>query len=193
MNKSLTLNRASYRFWNGEEYVQNCDEAVAVFKGIPQGAIIRSDLFGKERPWVLIGVDKWADSEVQMGTAPKLGGPWEIEPVCEAKGIDQDKGWRYCIYPHTWALRSKDELMVTWSEQWPGGVVAAKLKFQKSAETEPDSEMDAEGESDEQKNARMEHDSELDAEGETDEEVYAGVKLDAEQDAEGESDEPWWL
>jgi len=119
-----------YRYWDGQDWVQDWNSAEPMFHDNPQGAIVRSELFGKEKPWVFVGVSKWCDSQVRMAAAPNLEGPWDPQPVYQAKGIDRPDGFMYCIYPHPWALDGKSaELMVTWSEQWPGGVVAAKLTF----------------------------------------------------------------
>ena len=121
--------RSLYQFWDGNKYVSDWAYAVPLFKDVPQGAIVRSELFGKEKPWVLVGVSKWADSKVRIGAASKLEGPWDIVPTWEVTGIEKDDSYKYCIYPHDWAQVARDELMVTWSEQWPGGVIAAKLRF----------------------------------------------------------------
>ena len=67
---------------------------------------------------------------VQIGAAAKVQGPFDLTAVCEAKGIDHDEKHKYCIYPHLFASNvPKRELVVTWSEHSPGGVIAAKLKF----------------------------------------------------------------
>ena len=67
---------------------------------------------------------------IQIGAAAKVQGPFDLTAVCEAKGIDHDEKYKYCIYPHLFASNvPKRELMVTWSEHSPGGVIAAKLKF----------------------------------------------------------------
>lgn len=81
--------------------------------------------------YVFIGVNRWADSGIMMGCSKSLEGPFEMFKVAEATGIDHKDNYMYCIYPHPWAFKEVDgELMVTWSEHWPGGVVAAKLTFQ---------------------------------------------------------------
>ena len=67
---------------------------------------------------------------VQIGAAAKVQGPFDLTAVCEAKGIDHDEKYKYCIYPHLFASNvPKRELVVTWSEHSPGGVIAARLKF----------------------------------------------------------------
>ena len=108
-------------------------KATPVLEGIQQGAIVRSMLFGPDRPFVFFGTSKWADSSLFMGANARLEGPWELQPVFRAEGIREttDKGkWMYCFYPQLWASEEeKREVVVTWSEQWPGGVVAARIKF----------------------------------------------------------------
>ena len=71
---------------------------------------------------------------VQIGAAAKIQGPFDLVAVCKATGIDDNKGSKDCIYshiyPHLWASNvPKRELIVTWSEFPPGGVLVAKLKF----------------------------------------------------------------
>ena len=71
---------------------------------------------------------------VQIGAATKIQGPFDLVAVCKAKGMDDNKGSKDCIYshiyPHLWASNvPKRELIVTWSEFPPGGVLVAKLKF----------------------------------------------------------------
>lgn len=123
--------RETYSFWDGEGYVPWWEAAVPVLKDVQHGSIIKSSLFGKERPWVFIGCTKWLDSKVMIGASARLEGPWELIPLFQATGIEYPNTIMYCMYPHQWAFAEEDgELMVSWSEQWPGNVVAAKLKFQ---------------------------------------------------------------
>ena len=77
-----------------------------------------------------MGVNKQADSMVQVGAAAEVQGPFDLTAVCKAAGTDDDEKLKYCIYPHLFASNvPKRELVVTWSEYPPGGVIAAKLKF----------------------------------------------------------------
>ena len=120
-------------YWDGSDWVQDWHSAAVVIEGMQQGAIVRSKLFGEERPFMFVGTSKWADSKVIMGASAKLEGPWKLEPVCQVDGIKEPRStgkWMYCIYPQLWASdEEKAELMVTWSEQYPGGVIAAKIKL----------------------------------------------------------------
>ena len=131
--EGFVAERKAYFFWDGADWVRNWRNAAVVFDGMQQGAIVRSKLFGEDRPFLFVGTSKWADSQVYMGASARLEGPWKIEPVCKAEGIMEttSKGkWMYCIYPHLWASdEEKAELMVTWSEPCPGGVVGAKIKL----------------------------------------------------------------
>ena len=133
VSRNCISDKGWYRYWNGTEYVKDYNEAVPVMKDLRQGSIIRSRLFGAGRPWIFVGCNKWADSQVLIGASAALEGPWELTAATRAQGIDFPVGgdsWMYCMYPHLWASDEKEaELMVTWSEKWPGGVVAAKLKF----------------------------------------------------------------
>lgn len=130
VSKYKPTSRESYEFWDGKTYVSDWGRAIAILHDIPQGQFVRSDLFGSDRPWIFVGCTKWADSKVMMGASCRLEGPWELTPLCTAEGIDRRDEWMYCIYPHPWAFNEEEgELLVTWSEHWPGGVVGAKVKL----------------------------------------------------------------
>ena len=125
--------RNAYCFWNGQAWTSDWTKAVPVLKDMQHGQIFRSDLFGSENPWVFVGCNRWADSQIQVGCAKSLIGPWKLMAVAQAPASSPYQRYRYCMYPHPWA--KGDGLMVTWSEPWPGGVVAARLEF-KDAEKE---------------------------------------------------------
>lgn len=130
--KGVADRRQAYTFFDGTSWVHDWRRASTLFREMYQGGIVRSELFGKDKQWVLIGNNKWVDNKIQVGASMNLEGPWQITPVAEAKGIEHgNNGGMYCMYPHAWALEQdkRAELMVTWSEYWPGGVVAAKLIF----------------------------------------------------------------
>ena len=125
--------KEEYYFWNGWDWALDWHQAAVVIEGMRQGAIVRSKLFGEARPFIFVGTSKWADSKVYMGASAKLEGPWKLEAVCEVDGIREPRSkgkWMYCIYPQLWASDEENaELMVTWSEQYPGGVIAGRIKL----------------------------------------------------------------
>ena len=122
--------RNAYRYWNGMEYVHGICNAKPLMPGMQQGAVFKSRLFGKERPWVVIGCTCWRDSQIMMGAAACPEGPWELTAIATATGIIEWHLPRYCMYPHTWLFdEDKGELAVSWSEGWPGNVIMAKLQF----------------------------------------------------------------
>ncbi len=129
-----TLDKTAYEVWNGSGYGGEVADAKPVLRDFAQGQIYRSNLFapGQGRDYVLIGVDMSGSSAVVMATAPCLEGPWEeFVPLFSAPNLEGPTGYRYCMYPHPWAYNEADgELLVTWSEHWPGGVIAAKVKFE---------------------------------------------------------------
>ncbi|MCJ1370988.1 hypothetical protein MMC20_002203 [Loxospora ochrophaea] len=130
VRRDRPIARSHYEYWNGREYVKNWELAVPVLQDVQQGAVVKSTLFGPDLPWVFVGCTRFADSKVMMGAAARLEGPWELTAVCQASGIDYPNGYMYCMYPHVWAFEEeKGELMVTWSEPYPGNVIAAKLKL----------------------------------------------------------------
>ena len=125
-----TALRDRYEYWNGSNWVPHWHDAVPVLHDVQHGAIIHTNLFGRDKPFVFVGVNKGADSMVQIGAAAEVQGPFDLTAVCKATGIDYDEKYKYCIYPHLFASNvPKRELMVSWSEHPPGGVIAAKLKF----------------------------------------------------------------
>jgi hypothetical protein len=116
------------------QYVLSMAQAQPVLVDFQQGAIYPTKLF---RPhlgldYLFLGVRNTADSCVMMSVAQHLEGPWlDWHELFVAPGIDCNEGFKYCMYPHPWAFKEKDgELMVTWCEHWPGGVVAGKVKFE---------------------------------------------------------------
>jgi hypothetical protein len=130
VSKYTPTSRRAYEFWNGTTYVQYWQLAVPVLQDVQHGAFVRSDMFGRERPWVFVGCTKWADSKVMIGAERNLEGPWALSPLCTATGINRPDNYMYCMYPHPWAFNAaQGELMVSWSEHWPGAVVGAKVKL----------------------------------------------------------------
>ena len=135
--------KEAHCYWDGSNWVHDWREAAVVMEDMQQGAIIRSKLFGEDRPFMFVGTSKWADSQVFMGASARLEGPWKLEAVCRVDGIKEPTSrgkWMYCIYPQLWASDEKNaELMVTWSEQYPGGVIAASIKLARVTDDNLDS------------------------------------------------------
>lgn len=130
VSKYKPTSRASYEFWDGFEYVQDWKKAVPVLEDVQHGAFVHSHIFGRDRSWVFVGCTRWADSQVMIGAEYRLEGPWTLQPLIPAEGIDRPEEYMYCMYPHLWAFKEEDgEVLVTWSEHWPGGVVGAKVKL----------------------------------------------------------------
>ena len=139
-NNNITLARVKkgtrmyykncYTYWNGAEYVHDPKEALPVLWGMCQGSIVRSKLFGVDKPFLFVGVSKWGDSQIMMDAAARLEGPWNPKAVYKATGINVKGPFMYCIYPHLWASdEEKGELVVSWSEPYPGGVIMARMKL----------------------------------------------------------------
>ncbi len=116
--------RPAYSFWNSREWVKDWTEATAVLGDVQHGAVMKSGLFGPRREWVFVGSRKGAEGEMMMGAAASLEGPWELTRVCTVGGVD-------CVYPHQWVYdEQQGDLMVSWREPQPGGVVAGKLSLE---------------------------------------------------------------
>ena len=134
IHKDHQVEYAAYEYWDGKKYVADWHEATTVFEGFGQGKVVRTHLFGAKKPFVFVGVTKYGDSKVMLGASERLEGPWSLTPIADATGIDVPGGFRYCMYPQIWASDvAKSELTVTWSEQWPGGVILARLKLDSTA------------------------------------------------------------
>ena len=119
-----------YEYWDGDDWVPHWQDAQPVLHDVQHGAIIHTEMFGKDKPFLFVGVNNQGDSMVQIGAAAEVQGPFDLMAICKATGIDHDEKYKYCIYPHLFASNvPKRELIITWSEHWPGGVIAAKLKF----------------------------------------------------------------
>ena len=130
VRKNLFQNKKDYTYWDGEEYVEDWRAAKVVLKNMQSGSIFRSSLFGEERPWVFIGCTFECKSLVMMGAAATLEGPYHEKAIFNATGIDCVETIMYCVYPHPWVFDEREgQLMITWSEQWPGGVVGAKVSL----------------------------------------------------------------
>lgn len=144
VDRYQTALREEYEYWNGKGWVPRWHEAVPVLHNVQHGAIIHTELFGKDMPFVFVGVSKSGDSMIQIGAAKDVHGPFDdLTPICQAQGIENDKEYKYCIYPHLFASNiPKRELIVTWSEHWPGGVIAAKLKLRMDEEKAADEAVD---------------------------------------------------
>lgn len=104
--------------------------AQPVLFNIEHGAVVHTTLFGKDKQFLFVGENKQADNMVQIGVAKRPQGPFDLMPICKATGINFDQEHQFCMYPNIFASNiPKRELVITWSEHPPGGVIAAKLKF----------------------------------------------------------------
>jgi hypothetical protein len=129
--------RSAYEFFDGQNFGKDLNCAVSIMPGFTQGNIFRSNLFhpSHNANYLFIGCNNYGDSKIIMGWASKPEGPWQFRHIADAVGIGGPEGYKYAMYAHPWAFNEANgELMVTWSEHWPGGVVAAKLKFRMEPE-----------------------------------------------------------
>ncbi|KAL8826685.1 MAG: hypothetical protein Q9191_003648 [Dirinaria sp. TL-2023a] len=121
--------RNEYRYWDGFEYVEDIERVKPFMRGMQQGAIFKSSLFGRDKPWVAVGCTCWKDSQVMLGAAESLEGPWHLTHIYHAFGKEAG-GNRYCIYPHPWIFEAeKGQLAISWSEHWPGNVIMTRFNF----------------------------------------------------------------
>ncbi|KAL8688965.1 MAG: hypothetical protein Q9218_005247, partial [Villophora microphyllina] len=121
--------RHLYTYWNGMEYVDDITKAAPVLQDFQQGQFFKSALFGPHLPWAFVGVTKNGDSMIMMGAASRVEGPWDVRQVFETYGVKVQDHFRYCVYPHPELSGNNGGLVVSWSEHWPGGVIAGELLF----------------------------------------------------------------
>ncbi|KAL8637667.1 MAG: hypothetical protein Q9228_005082 [Teloschistes exilis] len=125
--------RHKYAYWNGSAYTGDITKSAPVLQDYQQGQFFESSspaLFGQRLPWCFVGVTKWGDSMAMMGAASRVEGPWDVRPLVHAYGIKVPEGYRYCVYPHPLlSSGGRGRVMVSWSENWPGGVIAVELKL----------------------------------------------------------------
>jgi hypothetical protein len=125
--------RSAYEFFDGERFGKDPGRAKPIMSGYVQGGVFKSKFFHPSHNvnYLFVGCNNFGDSKIFMGWASSPQGPWEFTHIADATDIGGPEGYKYAIYPHPWAFEESDgELMVTWSEHWPGGVVAAKLTFE---------------------------------------------------------------
>ena len=119
-----------YTYWNGDSYVADWKQAKLVFENMQSGAVFKSCLFGDRLPYVFVGCTGLGNNQLMLGASAHLEGPFDLHAIVQATGIDNPDSIMYCMYPHPWAFdERKGELLVTWSEQWPGGVAGAKISL----------------------------------------------------------------
>ena len=126
-------------------------------QGFQSACFFRSAMFGPHLPWVVVGVNMFCDSMIQVGGAERLENlvstgllarthslgcllltgtlQWIPHAVIKAPIHNKDRFPEgcicYCIYAHPWAFADDStSLFVTWSEQYPGEVIGAKLTFE---------------------------------------------------------------
>jgi len=128
--EDIIYDKYSYTYWNGSNYVLDPKEAKVVFQGLSQGSVVRTKLFGPGKPYLFVGVGAWGSSKIMMGASASLEGPWDLKEVYATEGINIKDKYRYCMYPHVWASdEEKAELVVSWCEPYPGGVIMARLQL----------------------------------------------------------------
>lgn len=112
--------------------MSDATQAKPIWTKLQQGAIIRTRMFDPSHRanFMFVGCNAWADSKIQIATAPAPEGPWsEFIPVGPVPGIEYTEGYRYCVYPHPW-MGTAGVMGVSWSEHWPGGVILGRLEFE---------------------------------------------------------------
>jgi Domain of unknown function (DUF4185) len=124
----------SYEVWNGHGWTKNRKDAEPIWEGkYQQGQIWKTEMFHPRHnaKYIFVGNNSWADSKIYVHTAPAPEGPWtKHADLGKVEGITSKDGFRYCMYPHPWAPLSDGELLCSWSEHWPGGVIDGKVHLE---------------------------------------------------------------
>ncbi|PGH32242.1 hypothetical protein GX50_04973 [[Emmonsia] crescens] len=123
--------REYYQFWNGYSFTGDITMISPVLTGYAHGTIYKTKLFGHTYEWAFVGSTDWEDCAVMMGAAKDPQGPFEITQIASGEKLHESGTFADCVYAHPWALKeSLGEVLVSWREKWPGGIIGAKFQFQ---------------------------------------------------------------
>ncbi|EQL30818.1 hypothetical protein RJZ56_007214 [Blastomyces dermatitidis] len=123
--------REYYQFWNGYSFTGDIKMIAPVLTGYAHGTIYKTQLFGHNYQWAFIGSTDWNDSAVMMGAASEPQGPFEITQIASAENLLDTGAFSDCVYAHQWAYNETvGEVLVSWREKWPGGIIGAKFQLQ---------------------------------------------------------------
>lgn len=167
-NKSY-LFLENYTYWNGEAFVgaptsvrpsrykgpchTKAFNLEPVMYNIQFGTVFHTKLFSctEEGLFAVIGCDGSGDGKVRFKIAENPWGPWRGEGwILDLETEDRgNRGAKSCIYAHIWASDlGKGEMVLTWSEPWPGGVEMVKIGFEMVHGNEDEEEYEQSIESD---------------------------------------------
>lgn len=131
-----------YTYWDGETFSPPTSESKGkrphlepVLFNILTGTVFHTTLFSStnEGLFVMIGCDGSGDGKVRLKIAENPWGPWRgegwlLDLETEDRGYT---GVKSCVYAHLWASDlEQGELVLSWSEPWPGGVEMVKIGFE---------------------------------------------------------------
>lgn len=133
-----------YTYWDGETF--SPAPPISESKGkrphlepvlfnILTGTVFHTTLFSSnnEGLFAMIGCDGSGDGKVRLKIAENPWGPWRgegwlLDLETEDRGYT---GVKSCVYAHLWASDlEQGELVLSWSEPWPGGVEMIKIGFE---------------------------------------------------------------
>lgn len=158
-----------YTYWDGGNFSASVSGSrdihlEPVFFNIATGTIFHTTLFTSTREglFVIVGCDGSGDGKVRFKIAEKPWGPWrgegwllDLKP--ENRGFE---GAKSCVYAHIWASDlERGEIVLTWSEPWPGGVEMVRIGF----------EMVDSGDSGEEEEGKSDYSNEVDS-------MFSGVE-----------------
>ncbi|KAG0135455.1 hypothetical protein HOY82DRAFT_551529 [Tuber indicum] len=113
-------------------------EFKCVMKNIQSGTVMHARLFTERGHFIFIGRELCSggsdkkEAMVKMRLADEPMGPWfgeaSLFDLNQADG--GSKGVKFGVHAHSWASNlGNGEIIVSWTEPWPGGVEMAKVKL----------------------------------------------------------------
>ena len=107
-----------------------------VMKNVQSGTVMHEQLFTERGHFIFIGCELGGCGDdktmVKMRLADEPMGPWfgEASLFDLNTANSGNKGVRFGVHAHTWASDLENgEIMVSWTEPWPGSVEMARVKL----------------------------------------------------------------
>lgn len=147
-----------YTYWDGEIFSPAPSSGVFKYRGphlepvlfnILSGTVFHTTLFSDTQDglFLMVGCDGSGDGKVRFKISENPWGPWRgegwlLDLETEDRGY---RGVKTCVYAHLWASDlERGELVLSWSEPWPGGIEMVRIGFEMMGDHQVDDEEDGE-------------------------------------------------
>ncbi|CUS14601.1 unnamed protein product [Tuber aestivum] len=107
-----------------------------VMKNVQSGTIMHSQLFSEQGHFIFIGCELGGGENkevvIKMRLADEPMGPWFGEAsLFNLNKVNRgNNGVKFGVHAHSWASNLENgEILVSWTEPWPGGVEMARVKL----------------------------------------------------------------